>query len=223
MKISLSRRVTAVVAALGLALVAVPAAAPAANADGQSCGLGRDLHGSLSGPLGDSTYQISDAGEVQRHRAVCTRTATGSRSRCRRPIGVRPWAWTRRRTYSARPRCRVSVRRTSGTESPQVGPAAPRWQRSAAWTRATHWRGTGYANQGWAVAEGVESRREPDQAASTAGGSRAPSRFMAWGDSLGVRSMTQALVQRNPGKIAGTKPRCGALSAGPEAAHGDGP
>ena len=58
MKISLSRRVTAVVAALGLALVAVPAAAPAANADGQSCGLGQVCTGALSGSLGDSMYQI---------------------------------------------------------------------------------------------------------------------------------------------------------------------
>ncbi|MGA0268154.1 MAG: hypothetical protein ACO3MK_06455, partial [Candidatus Nanopelagicales bacterium] len=58
MRISLSRRVTAVVAALGLALVAVPAAAPAANADVDSCGLGQVCTGALSGSLGDSMYQI---------------------------------------------------------------------------------------------------------------------------------------------------------------------
>ncbi|MEL0249918.1 MAG: hypothetical protein VXA23_08095, partial [Actinomycetota bacterium] len=58
MRISLSRRVTAVVAALGLALVAVPAAAPAANADDHSCGLGQVCTGALSGSLGDSMYQI---------------------------------------------------------------------------------------------------------------------------------------------------------------------
>ena len=56
MKISLSRRVTAVVAALGLALVAVPASA--ANADDHACGLGETCDGVLSGPLGDSTFKI---------------------------------------------------------------------------------------------------------------------------------------------------------------------
>ena len=58
MRISLSRRVTAVVAAFGLALVAVPATAPAANADDQACGLGEVCTGALTGALGDSPYQI---------------------------------------------------------------------------------------------------------------------------------------------------------------------
>ena len=58
MRISLSRRVTAVVAALGLALVAVPATVPAANADVNACGLGETCDGVLSGPLGDSTFKI---------------------------------------------------------------------------------------------------------------------------------------------------------------------
>ena len=65
MRISLSRRVTAVVAAVGLALVAVPAST--ANADGQRRWLSglvwsrsTELFctGALSGSLGDSMYQI---------------------------------------------------------------------------------------------------------------------------------------------------------------------
>ena len=58
MRISLSRRVTAVVAALGLALVAVPATVPAANADVNACGLGETCDGVLSGPLGASAFKI---------------------------------------------------------------------------------------------------------------------------------------------------------------------
>jgi hypothetical protein len=75
--------------------------------------------------------------------------------------------------------------------------------------------GTGYANQGWAVAEGVESGENLIKYIN-GGGIKGAKQILAWGDSMGS-IVTQSLVQRNPGKIAGTNPRCGAL-AGPEAA-----
>ena len=69
MKISLSRRVTAVVAALGLALVAVPAAAPAANRRWPVVWSRSGLHGCAERLARRQHVSDQDAGEVQRHRA----------------------------------------------------------------------------------------------------------------------------------------------------------
>ena len=94
-----------------------------------------------------------------------------------------------------------------GNGIPQVGPSAE--VIGALLNQGYALAGTGYANQGWAVAEGVESNENLIKLINS-GGIKGSKQIMAWGDSLGA-VITQALVQRNPGKIAGTMPSCGAL------------
>jgi len=209
MKTKLSRRLTAIVAALGLALVAVPATAPAANAV-DACGLGQTCNGALTGSLGDSTYQIMMPAKFN---GTVLLYSHGYRIAQPVPaaIGV-ALGLDKAPTYSA-------------TTVPGVGAAyvgngvaqvAPSTEVAASLLGQGYaLAGTGYANQGWAVAEGVESGENLIKYIN-GGGIKGAKQILAWGDSLGA-IVTQSLVQRNPGKIAGTNPRCGAF-AGPEAA-----
>ena len=210
MKINMSRRLTAVVAAVGLALVSVPASIPAAQADDHACGLGETCNGALTGALGDSTYQI-----VMPPKFNGTVLLYSHGYRIAQPvpaaIGV-ALGLDKAPTYSA-------------TTVPGVGAAyvgngvaqvAPSTEVAASLLGQGYaLAGTGYANQGWAVAEGVESGENLIKYIN-GGGIKGAKQILAWGDSLGA-IVTQSLVQRNPGKIAGTNPRCGAF-AGPEAA-----
>jgi len=210
MKINMSRRLTAVVAAVGLALVSVPASIPAAQADDHACGLGETCNGALTGALGDSTYQI-----VMPPKFNGTVLLYSHGYRIAQPvpaaIGV-ALGLDKAPTYSA-------------TTVPGVGAAyvgngvaqvAPSTEVAASLLGQGYaLAGTGYANQGWAVAEGVESGENLIKYIN-GGGIKGAKQILAWGDSMGS-IVTQSLVQRNPGKIAGTNPRCGAL-AGPEAA-----
>lgn len=210
MKINMSRRLTAVVAAVGLALVSVPASIPAAQADDHACGLGETCNGALTGALGDSTYQI-----VMPPKFNGTVLLYSHGYRIAQPvpaaIGV-ALGLDKAPTYSA-------------TTVPGVGAAyvgngvaqvAPSTEVAASLLGQGYaLAGTGYANQGWAVAEGVESGENLIKYIN-GGGIKGAKQILAWGDSMGS-IVTQSLVQRNPGKIAGTNPRCGAF-AGPEAA-----
>ncbi|MCH9850755.1 MAG: hypothetical protein K0U51_04290 [Actinomycetia bacterium] len=204
MKISLSRRVTAVVAALGLALVAVPAAAPAANADGQSCGLGQVCTGALSGSLGDSMYQIRMPAKFN---GTVLLYSHGYRIAQPVPAQIGTALGLDKAPYYSSTTVPGVGPAYVGNGIPQVGPSAE--VIGALLNQGYALAGTGYANQGWAVAEGVESNENLIKLINS-GGIKGSKQIMAWGDSLGA-VITQALVQRNPGKIAGTMPSCGAL------------
>ena len=75
--------------------------------------------------------------------------------------------------------------------------------------------GSGYARQGWAVAEGVEAN-ENLITYIKGGGIKGVKSVMAWGPSLGG-IIGQTVAERNPDKVAGVMPVCGAV-AGPEQA-----
>ena len=204
MRISLSRRVTAVVAALGLALVAVPAAAPAANADDHSCGLGQVCTGALSGSLGDSMYQIRMPAKFN---GTVLLYSHGYRIGQPVPaaIGI-PLGMDKAPTYSETTVPGIGAAYV-GNNIPQVGPSAE--VIGALLNQGYALAGTGFARQGWAVAEGVEAGENLIKHIN-GGGIKGTKEIMAWGNSLGA-VITQALVQRNPGKIAGTMANCGAL------------
>ena len=209
MKTKLSRRLTAIVAAFGLALVAVPATAPAANAV-DACGLGQTCNGALTGALGDSPYQI-----VMPPKFNGTVLLYSHGYRINNPVPAAigtALGMNRAPTYSA-----VTVPGIGeafvGNDIPQVAPSAE--VAAGLLGQGYALAGAGYANQGWAVAEGVEAGENLIKYINS-GGIKGAKQILAWGDSLGS-IVTQALVQRNPGKIAGTNPRCAAL-AGPEAA-----
>lgn len=75
--------------------------------------------------------------------------------------------------------------------------------------------GAGYANQGWAAAEGVQAGENLIRYIN--GGAIAGVKHIrAWGPSLGGL-ISQTLAERNPGKIQSVMPFCGAV-AGPEQA-----
>ena len=205
MKISLSRRVTAVVAALGLALVAVPAAAPAANADGQSCGLGETCDGVLSGPLGDSTFKIK---VPENFNGTVLLYSHGYRIAQPVPAAIGKKLRMDQSPYYD-PTTTAGVGPTyTGNNLPQVGPSAE--VIGTLLNQGYALAGAGYARQGWAVAEGVEVGENLIKLIN-GGGIKGTKQIMAWGNSMGAE-ITQALVQRNPGKIAGTLPQCGALA-----------
>jgi hypothetical protein len=166
--------------------------------------------GALTGALGDSPYQIV---MPPKFNGTVLLYSHGYRIAQSRTGGHRYRAWTEQGAdYSA-----VTVPGIGeafvGNDIPQVAPSAE--VAAGLLGQGYALAGAGYANQGWAVAEGVEAGENLIKYINS-GGIKGAKQILAWGDSMGS-VVTQALVQRNPGKIAGTNPRCGAL-AGPEAA-----
>ena len=210
MKIKMSRRITAVVAAVGLALVSVPASIPAAQADDHACGLGETCNGALTGALGDSTYQIMMPAKFN---GTVLLYSHGYRIAQPVPAAIGTALGMDKAPYYSQTTTPGVGATFTGNGIAQVGPSAE--VIGSLLQQGYALAGTGYANQGWAVAEGVESGENLIRLIN-GGGIKGVKQILAWGDSMGS-VITQALIQRNPGKIAGTNPRCGAL-AGPEAA-----
>ena len=151
MKIKLPRRAVAAVASLGLALVAVPTVAPAANA-ADACGLGETCTGALTGSLGDSTFQIT---MPPKFNGTVLLYSHGYRIAQPVPAQIATALGLDRAPYY------------SETTVPGIGPAyvgngIAQVARSASAAanllgQGYALAGAGYANQGWAVAEGVEA------------------------------------------------------------------
>lgn len=199
----------AAVASLGLALVAVPTVAPAANA-ADACGLGQTCTGALTGSLGDTTFQITMPAKFN---GTVLLYSHGYRIAQPVPAQIAGALGLDKAPYY------------SQTTVPGIGPAyvangiaqvAPSAE-SAANLLAQGYAlaGAGYARQGWATAEGVEAG-ELLIGHINSGAIRGVKEILAWGDSLGGL-ITQTLIQENPGKIAGTLPLCGVME-GPEQA-----
>ena len=209
-KIKTPRRAIAAVASLALALVAVPTVAPAANAV-DACGLGETCTGSLTGPMyGDSPFEIR---MPEKFNGTVLLYSHGYRvnypipAQIAVPAGLDAYPW-----YSAT--------EVPGLGAAYVGNNIPLVAQDPVTAQQLLGQGyalagAGYAEQGWAAAEGVEAGEMLIQHINS-GAIAGVDEILAWGDSLGA-VITQALVQRNPGKIAGTLPMCGALE-GPEQA-----
>ena len=152
MKISLSRRVTAVVAALGLALVAVPASA--ANADDHACGLGETCDGVLSGPLGDSTFKIK---VPENFNGTVLLYSKGYSSSVPIPAGIAvPLGYADSPYYSPMTIPGLGAGYAANGSATVVPPGAAEAE-SVLLNQGYALAGTGMARQGWAVAQGVES------------------------------------------------------------------
>jgi len=203
MKISLSRRVTAVVAALGLALVAVPATVPAANADVNACGLGETCDGVLSGPLGDSTFKIK---VPENFNGTVLLYSKGYSASVPIPAGIAvPLGYAASPYYSPMTIPGLGAGYAANGSATVVPPGASEAE-SVLLNQGYALAGTGLARQGWAVAEGVESGQNLIKYIN-GGGIKGVKQIMAWGTSMGAET-TQALIQDNPGKIAGSLPVC---------------
>jgi len=206
---SLTRRLVAGVAAAGLALISVPAIAPAANAV-DACAPGATCTGALSGSLGDTSFQIT---MPPKFNGTVLLYSHGYRIAQPVPAAIgMALGMDKAPYYSATTTPGVGATYT-GNGIPQVAPSAESAMQLLGQGYAL--AGAGYANQGWATAEGVEAG-ELLLKHINGGAIKGVEQVYAWGDSMGG-SVTQSLIQRNPGKIAGSLPRCGAM-AGPEQA-----
>ncbi len=209
MKITMSRRIVAAIASLGLALVAVPTVAPAANA-ADACGLGETCSGALTGSLGDTTFQIT---MPPKFNGTVLLYSHGYRIAQPVPAQIAGALGLDRSPYYSQTTVPGIGPALVGNGGAQVAPSAE----SAANLLAQGYAlaGAGYARQGWATAEGVEAGELLIRHIN-GGAVSGVKEVIAWGDSLGGL-ITQTLVQRNPGKIAGTLPLCGVME-GPEQA-----
>lgn len=209
MKMKLPRRLVAAAASVALALVAVPTVSTTANA-ADACGLGETCTGSLTGDLGTTPFEIR---MPEKFNGTVLLYSHGYRVNYPVPAAIaEPAGLNRLPWYSA-----IDV---PGLGPAYVGnniPLVAQDPQTAAQLLAQGYAlaGAGYSQQGWAAAEGVEAGELLIQHIN-GGAVAGVDEILAWGDSLGA-VITQALVQRNPGKIAGTLPMCGALE-GPEQA-----
>ncbi len=209
MTVSRTRRLVAAIAAAGLALITVPAVAPAASA-ADACGLGQTCTGALTGPLGDTSFQIT---MPPKFNGTVLLYSHGYRIAQPVPAAIGMALGMDKAPYYSSTTTPGVGATYVGNNIPQVAPSAE----SAAGLLAQGYAlaGAGYARQGWATAEGVEAG-ELLLRHINGGAVKGVKEVLAWGDSLGGL-ITQTLVQRNPGKIAGTLPRCGVME-GPEQA-----
>jgi pimeloyl-ACP methyl ester carboxylesterase len=209
MKIKLPRRLFAAAASVALALVAVPAVSTSASA-ADACGLGETCTGALSGDLGTTQFEIR---MPEKFNGTVLLYSHGYRLNHPIPAQIATLAGLNRSPYYSETQVPGLGAAYVGNDLPQVAQD----EQTAAQLLAQGYAlaGAGYADQGWASAEGVEAGELLIRHIN-GGAVAGVDEILAWGDSLGA-VVTQALVQRNPGKIAGTLPMCGAL-AGPEQA-----
>lgn len=209
------RRLVAAVASVGLALVAVPTVAPAANA-ADACGLGETCTGALTGSLGDTSFQIT---MPPKFNGTVLLYSHGYRIAQPVPAAVATQLGLDKAPYYSQTSV-PALAAFAGSDVAYVGngiaQVAPSTETAANLLGQGYaLAGAGYANQGWATAEGVEAGELLIRHINS-GAISGVKEIVAWGDSLGGL-ITQTLVQRNPGKIAGTLPMCGVLE-GPEQA-----
>ena len=219
MKITLPRRMVAAIASLGLALVALPVAAPAANA-AEACGLGETCSGTLTGSLGETTFEIR---MPARFNGTVLLYSHGYRIADPVPaiVGTR-LQFDRNPFYSevSIPALAAVVGSPTAYVGNNLAQVAPSTESAAnLLSQGYALAGAGYARQGWAVAEGVEAGELLIRHIN-AGAVPRTRQVLAWGDSMGGL-IAQTLAQRNPRRIAGTLPLCGALE-GPEQAFSGG-
>lgn len=209
MKIKLPRRFVAAVASVALALVAVPAVSTTANA-ADACGLGETCTGALTGSLGTTQFEIRMPAKFN---GTVLLYSHGYRVNYPIPEQIGLLAGLNRSPYYNSTQVPGVGAAFVGNNLPQV--AQDEQTVTQLLGQGYALAGAGYANQGWAAAEGVEAGELLIRHIN-GGAIAGVDKILAWGDSLGA-VVTQALVQRNPGKIAGSLPMCGALE-GPDQA-----
>ena len=214
MKSTLTRRILAVVATSGLLLVAAPALTPASAVD--ACAPGATCEGSLTGPLGASTFKIVMPATFNGTVLLYShgyRVGTPVPAALATPLG---FASSPSYVKTSVP----ALAATFGTDVAYVGSMAADVADSSVaqanlLAQGYALAGAGYAKQGWATAEGVDAGESLLKYINS-GAISGVKKTLVWGESLGGL-ISQTLAERNPGKIAGSLPTCAPLE-GPEAA-----
>lgn len=216
MIITRTRRVVAAIATAGLLLVAAPTLAPANAAD--ACAPGATCQAALTGSLGTSPVTIQ---MPQTFNGTVLLYSHGYRFSTPVPAAFAGPTALNLASNPAYTALQVPAFATpfgspvayQANNNPEVAPNDAIAANLLAQGYAL--AGAGYANQGWAAAEGVQAG---ENLIRYINGGAVPGvkHIRAWGPSLGGL-ISQTLAERNPGKIAGVMPFCGAV-AGPEQA-----
>jgi len=213
MTISRTRRVIAAIASAGLLLLAVPTASSVSAAT-TACAPGATCDGALDGKLGPAPFEIK---MPQNFNGTVLLYSHGYRFSGPIPAAFAPTLGVAKDpAYNA-----VSVPAFvpgfgsavayQANNNPDV--ATDPFSAQALLAQGFALAGSGYARQGWAVAEGVEA---DENLITYINGGAVPGvkSIMLWGPSLGG-IISQTVAERNPYKVAGVMPLCGAVT-GPE-------
>lgn len=206
MKSTFMRRGIVAVAAASLVTIGAPIVSPASAAD--ACALGATCEGALTGPLGASPYTIKMPAKFNGTVMLYShgyRVATPIPAALAVPLGLNTGAYKVTSVPAFAPAFGSAVAYQASNEA-DVAPSPAIEANLLAQGYAL--AGTGYARQGWAANEGVEAGENLIKYINS-GGIAKPKKIMVWGNSLGA-NIAQTIAERNPGKVAGSLPSCGA-------------
>jgi pimeloyl-ACP methyl ester carboxylesterase len=211
MKKRFIRHSVAAIAGASLLFVGLPMASPASAAD--ACALGATCEGSLDGSTGPSPFIIK---MPENFNGTVMMYFHGVRIPDPVPAGL------------ARQLGLIGDPNYSPTAVPGLGQAIPALQVDTAFVANNRAEaapndavaanllaqgfalaGPGYSRQGWAPVEGVEAGENLLRYIK-GGGIKGVKRTVVWGSSMGAY-IASAMAERNPGKIDGVLPMCGAL------------
>jgi len=208
MKFTFMRRGVAAVAAASLITLGAPIVSPASAAD--ACAPGATCEGTLSGSLGASPYTIKMPDNFNGTVLLYShgyRIGTPVPAALATPLGLPASPSYTRISYPAFAPVFGSDVAYIGSNSADVAPTATVASNLLAQGYAL--AGTGYARQGWATAEGVESGAGMINLINSGAVPNAK-KILVWGDSLGGL-ISQTLAEKYPKRIAGSLPSCGVV------------
>jgi pimeloyl-ACP methyl ester carboxylesterase len=211
MKKRFMRHSVAAVAGASLLLVGLPLASPASAVE--ACALGATCEGSLDGDSGPSPFIIQ---MPEKFNGTVMMYFHGVRIPDPVPAGLAIQLGL------------VGDPNYSPTTVPGLGQAIPALQVDTAFVANNRAEaapnaavasnllaqgyalaGPGYSRQGWAPVEGVEAGENLLRYINS-GAVKGAKRTVVWGSSMGGY-IASAIAERNPGKISGVLPMCGAL------------
>jgi len=208
MKFTFMRRGVAAVAAASLITIGAPVIASASAAE--ACAAGATCEGTLTGSLGASPYTIKMPDNFNGTVLMYShgyRIGTPVPAALATPLGLPASPSYTRISYPAFAPVFGSDVAYIGSNSADVAPTATVASNLLAQGYAL--AGTGYARQGWATAEGVESGAGMINLINS-GAVPKTKKILVWGDSLGGL-ISQTLAEKYPKRIAGSLPSCGVV------------
>jgi pimeloyl-ACP methyl ester carboxylesterase len=208
MKFTFMRRGVAAVAAASLITIGAPFIATASAAE--ACAPGTTCQGTLTGSLGASPYTIKMPTNFKGTVLLYShgyRFGTPVPAALATPLGLAAspsYAKVSNPAFTAAFGSDVAY---IGSNAAEVAPTDTVATNLLAQGFAL--AGTGYARQGWATAEGVESGAAMINLINS-GAVPDAKKILVWGDSLGGL-ISQTLAEKYPKRIAGSLPSCGVV------------
>jgi pimeloyl-ACP methyl ester carboxylesterase len=217
MKFTFMRRGVAAVAAASLITIGAPFIATASAAE--ACAPGTTCQGTLTGSLGASPYTIKMPTNFKGTVLLYShgyRFGTPVPAALATPLGLAAspsYAKVSNPAFTAAFGSDVAY---IGSNAAEVAPTDTVATNLLAQGFAL--AGTGYARQGWATAEGVESGAAMINLINS-GAVPDAKKILVWGDSLGGL-ISQTLAEKYPKRIAGSLPSCGVVEGPLQALSG---